>query len=587
MGLARGEHALGRGSRFDERVSLMLLFCWPCLRCSEPAPPWSPQEADNGRKDRSLWGQSAESEAKDALDEARDLLNQAERVGHRPTPDREAQLAAQQQSKEEEKKEHDVGWKRNNFNQYISDRVSLHRAIPDTRHEKCQARHYDISSMPTTTVIIPFHNEARTTLLRTVWSVLDRSPPRLIKEIILVDDASDMEHLKAPLDEELQDIPKTRVLRLAERSGLIRAKVYGAEAAQGDVLTFLDSHCECNVGWLEPLLERIALDRSIVVTPVIDNIDKETFAYTGGPTVRTRGIFTWSLTFSWLDLPWFEAEKRSDPIAPCHGSLEFIPCSRVGHVYRDFHPYKFPDGTVQTINKLVVNTLSLCLSVCLSVCPSVRLSVCPSVFMNLNRVAEVWMDEYKEIYYEFRPSHRQLETGDVSERKALRERLKCKPFKWYLDNVFPDMMVPDRHNLYAKGQLRNANTNMCLDTLTPREADMKAGVYACASSPKSENQMFFYTKRFKEIRREGTFGSRCLDFAGGPSGSPSMYGCHLMKGNQEWIHTPDHHILHMASKLCLEIEPKSDHGYHLVLNPCFEANERQKWRFSEFDQYSD
>ena len=98
----------------------------------------------------------------------------------------------------------------------------------------------------------------------------------------------------------MADFPKVRIIREKERVGLIRARLSGARHAEGDVLTYLDSHCECTQGWLEPLVDRIARDPTTVVCPVIDVIDDDTLQYhyrdSSGVNV---GGFDWNLQVSW------------------------------------------------------------------------------------------------------------------------------------------------------------------------------------------------------------------------------------------------------------------------------------------------
>lgn len=66
-------------------------------------------------------------------------------------------------------------------------------------------------------------------LLRTVHSVLDRSPPELIHEVVLVDDFSDMDHLKAQLEDYWSNEPKVKIVRAPKRVGLIRARLIGED----------------------------------------------------------------------------------------------------------------------------------------------------------------------------------------------------------------------------------------------------------------------------------------------------------------------------------------------------------------------
>ncbi|XP_046349821.1 polypeptide N-acetylgalactosaminyltransferase 5-like isoform X1 [Haliotis rufescens] len=476
-----------------------------------------------------------------------------------------------------DRKKYDDGWQKNAYNQYASDMISLHRSLPDVRDKECRDLTYR-DTLPDSSVVICFHNEAWTVLLRTVHSVIDRSPTHLLKEIVLVDDYSDMDHLKKPLEDYMNKLKIVKIVRTKEREGLIRARLLGFAAATGDVVTFLDSHCECTEGWLEPMLDRIAENKSIVVCPVIDVIEDDSFKYQYGSAKATSiGGFDWNLQFTWHSIPEYERTRRANDILPvrsptmagglfaisreyfehlgtydpgmdiwggenlelsfriwmCGGSLEIIPCSHVGHIFRKRSPYKWKTG-VNVVKK------------------------------NSVRLAEVWMDEYKNYYYE-RFNFDLGDFGDVTERRALRKRLNCKSFDWFVKNIYPDLFVPGE--AVASGEVRSKAKPMCIDSPVDHHNYHKAvNMWPCHNQ--GGNQYWMMSKG-GEVRRD----DGCLDYSGGDD--VIIYPCHGQKGNQEWQYKEDNTILHVNTQKCAEV---SIDGKKLQMRPC-SGIDRQLWQW--------
>ena len=98
---------------------------------------------------------------------------------------------------------------------------------------------------------------------------------------------------------------------------MIKARIRGTLAAKASTLTFLDSHIECTEGWLEPLLDRIARDPTIVPTPVIDVIEDETLEFSFQQSAALQvGGFDWMMTFDWHMLPKHELERKNNTSEP-------------------------------------------------------------------------------------------------------------------------------------------------------------------------------------------------------------------------------------------------------------------------------
>ncbi|XP_029104235.1 polypeptide N-acetylgalactosaminyltransferase 15-like [Scleropages formosus] len=495
--------------------------------------------------------------------------------------------------------------RRRAFDEAISEGISFHRRPPESRPAACLSQQYN-TSLPTATVVVCFHDEAWSTLLRTIHSVLDTAPARHLREVLLVDDCSERGHLKTPLSKYVSKLKGVRLIRSARRLGVVGCRVLGAARALGDVLVFLDSHCECQQGWLEPLLERIAGDRSRVVSPVMDVIDGRTFRYNATRDL-IRGVFDWKLDFHWEVLP-----KQKDPLKTvepirspalagvlaidrqffqkigaydpgmvlwgvenielsirvwlCGGSMEVIPCSRVGHL-EQFHPsFTLPDDDTVEKNKI--------------------------------RVAETWLDAYKNIFYKRNTVAFfiwQSESSNCTERVKLQKMLGCKNFQWYLSNVHQDLYIPQDRQGFS-GELYNVGAGYCADHKkgwAPWDGAMD--VSPCSGNGNQHCEM----NSLKEVRW-GPMGQLCFDAKGDRVVLSQCPPKQQTLTRLQWSILKNGQIVHLLTEKCIEAvkterSPGAEKVAHsdwgkrangkeaeegLFLRPC-SSDPRQQWHFEQ------
>ncbi|KAB1279254.1 Polypeptide N-acetylgalactosaminyltransferase 3 [Camelus dromedarius] len=233
----------------------------------------------------------------------------------------------------------------------------------------------------------------------------------------------------------------------------------------------------------------------------------------------------------------------------CGGQLEIMPCSVVGHVFRSKSPHTFPKGT-QVIAR------------------------------NQVRLAEVWMDEYKEIFYRRNTDAakivKQKSFGDLSKRFEIKQRLQCKNFTWYLNNIYPEVYVPDL-NPVISGYIKSFGQPLCLDVGENNQGGKPLILYTCHGL--GGNQYFEYSVQH-EIRHN-IQKELCVHAAQGVVQlKPCTYKGHktVATGEQIWEIQKDQLLYNPLFKMCL-----SASGEHPSLVSCKPSDPLQKWIFNQND----
>ncbi|KAG7523557.1 putative polypeptide N-acetylgalactosaminyltransferase 8 [Solea senegalensis] len=470
------------------------------------------------------------------------------------------------------------------YNAFLSDRLPLDRPLPETREPGCLKRTYP-KDLPSLAVVLIYLDEALSVIKRALCSIINRTPKNILKEIIMVDDNSSKENLKGDLDMYVksleQENPTLNITRLRhnKQRGLSYARVSGLRAATADVVAILDAHIEVHEMWAEPLLTRIKADRTVVVSPVFEKVNYDELRVI--KYIPSAHAFDWAL---WCMYERFTPEyyKLKDSSLPgkspsvmgilaadrvfleeigaldegmkvyggenvelgirvwtCGGSVEVVPCSKIAHIERRHKPYQLNLSSVMRRNAL--------------------------------RVAEIWMDEYKHninLAWNVPLENHGIDIGDVSERKKLRERLKCKPFKWYLENVYP--MLDPWDNILGYGGMKNLDAGMCIDQgPVPGHTPI---AYNC----------YYYSPQVTYYRGTGELyiggikahkynDNRCLTDPGKNETNPGLYNCKeaVQKGmGIYWDFSQGKELRSRRTERCLEIK-----GGKLLIQEC----SSQRW----------
>ncbi|XP_063687600.1 probable N-acetylgalactosaminyltransferase 8 [Bolinopsis microptera] len=169
---------------------------------------------------------------------------------------------------------------------------SSHTLLPQSKPvpDKTCLRHLDQTFTTSVSVVMCMKNELIYLLLRTLTTLVKRTPPHLLREILLIDDGSDTDSSSEITDFSLKMGIPIKIQRNNVSVGITNCRNSAIRQAEGEVVVILDTHMEVSDIWLEPLLDILQEKPSAVAVPTLDLINEKDYDAKHLRVVNAYGI---------------------------------------------------------------------------------------------------------------------------------------------------------------------------------------------------------------------------------------------------------------------------------------------------------
>ena len=493
-----------------------------------------------------------------------------------------------------------------NYYRNVTIQWAERRLLPPSKplyNEQC-LQYWNQTYNTLVSVVISYHNELAVLIMRTLTTIMHRTPLNNLLEIILIDDYSSLNVTQEVLDYASQQRMPVRHLRNSEKLGIAGSRLRGIQEAKGVVVVILDNHMEVSVGWLEPLLNILVTRPGAVAVPVLHMIQETEYKLLSNKVIQPYivqprqgwGHIVMQMYWNQVD----DSRQVWEPIPSA--SLMGGGLAAARSTLLEFYPTRVVNSSWGVENNRLSFRAWMCgQGVWVSPCSQILHpnGNDPSLFryfrdsyhlrkeVDLESVAEAINfaddDVLKEIILnKVAASADELnKIRDVSiqiKKKFDSKQRSCKTLSWYLKDIYYNYLTWERDQFDQVGEIRSLeNTKMCLEVF-----DRKVEMYYCRSKPPElgDNHHFGFTKN--HIVRSSFLEDFCWYSNSDKEGQGvTLYSCHIVTpvegqpgGSQNFLYDEkSRQIKHPSTGRCLEYFKDSSP----VLMKCNSDKISQKW----------